>query len=66
MTERTCECGRPEGQCVKGELEHCDPDADQVMICPVTMQPCLTEQDEFCEDYGCARKAGIHVDGDWS
>ena len=31
-------------------------------ICPVTGQPCVTEQDEFCEDYGCARKAGIDVD----
>ncbi len=34
------------------------------MICPVTCQPCTTEQDEFCEDYGCARKAGIDVDRD--
>lgn len=31
-------------------------------ICPVTSQPCMTEQDEFCEDYGCARKAGIDVE----
>lgn len=38
-------------------------DDDQPFICPVTQQPCLTEQDEFCEDYGCARKAGIDVDG---
>jgi len=30
----------------------------------VTGAPCLTEQDEFCEDYGCARKAGIDVDHD--
>lgn len=35
---------------------------DDAFICPVTCQPCLTEQDEFCEDYGCARKAGIDVD----
>jgi hypothetical protein len=34
------------------------------LICPVTGQPCLTEQDEFCDDYGCARKAGIDVDRD--
>jgi hypothetical protein len=34
------------------------------MVCPVTCQPCTTEQDEFCEDYGCARKAGIDVDRD--
>lgn len=34
-------------------------------ICPITGQPCMTEQDEFCEDYGCARKAGIDVDGEW-
>lgn len=35
-------------------------------ICPVTLQPCLTERDEFCEDYGCARKAGINVLDEWS
>jgi hypothetical protein len=34
------------------------------MICPITCQPCTTEQDEFCEDYGCARKASIDVDRD--
>lgn len=34
------------------------------LICPVTGSPCTTEQDEFCEDYGCARKAGIDVDHD--
>jgi len=34
------------------------------LICPVTGSPCTTEQDEFCEDYGCARKAGIDVDRD--
>lgn len=32
------------------------------MICPVTGTICTTEQDEFCEDYGCARRAGIDVD----
>ena len=37
---------------------------DLPFICPVTGAPCLTEQDEFCEDYGCARKAGIDVDHD--
>ena len=37
---------------------------DPPFICPVTLQPCLTEQDEFCEDYGCARKIGIDVDRD--
>ena len=37
---------------------------DTPFICPVTGTPCLTEQDEFCEDYGCARRAGIDVDGD--
>lgn len=41
-----------------------DADAEPPMICPVTSQPCMTEQDEFCEDYGCARKAGIDVDRD--
>lgn len=39
---------------------------DNVMICPVTGQPCMTEQDEHCEDYGCARKYGYDVDGEWS
>jgi hypothetical protein len=37
---------------------------EQPMVCPVTCQPCVTEEDEFCEDYGCARKAGINVDRD--
>ena len=41
-----------------------DPGEDLPLICPVTCQPCATEQDEFCEDYGCARKAGIDVDRD--
>lgn len=39
-------------------------DAYLPLICPVTGAPCTTEQDEFCEDYGCARKAGIDVDRD--
>lgn len=41
-----------------------DEDDDLPFICPVTCQPCTTEQDEFCEDYGCARKVGIDVDRD--
>lgn len=41
-----------------------DSEFDLPFICPVTDQPCMTEQDEFCEDYGCARKAGIDVDRD--
>lgn len=41
-----------------------DADGELPFICPVTCQPCTTEQDEFCEDYGCARKAGIDVDRD--
>lgn len=41
-----------------------DDDGEPPLVCPVTCQPCLTEQDEFCEDYGCARKAGIDVDRD--
>ena len=40
--------------------------SDEPFVCPVTQQPCMTEQDEFCEDYGCARKAGIDVDGEWT
>lgn len=47
---------RPEG--------HHDDELYLPMICPVTGAPCMTEQDEFCEDYGCARKAGIDVDRD--
>jgi hypothetical protein len=45
-------------------VEHDPLDDEPGMICPVTSQPCMTEQDEFCEDYGCARKAGIDVDRD--
>lgn len=41
-----------------------DDHAESPLICPVTCQPCMTEEDEFCEDYGCARKAGIDVDRD--
>lgn len=41
-----------------------DDDYGLPFICPVTCQPCTTEQDEFCEDYGCARKAGVDVDRD--
>lgn len=63
---RKCECGRPPGQCIKGDLDYCDALSDPPFICPITLQPCLTEQDEFCEDYGCARKAGTQVDGEWS
>lgn len=33
-------------------------------ICPVTGAPCITEENEFCDDYGCARRAGIDVDRD--
>lgn len=36
-----------------------DDDIELPLICHVTSQPCMTEQDEFCEDYGCARRAGI-------
>lgn len=66
QTQRKCGCGRPDGQCVKGDMEYCPALDDDVMICPVTLQPCLTEQDEHCEDYGCARKAGIAVTDEWS
>lgn len=67
QTQRKCECGRPDGQCVKGDMERCSAmDDDDVMICPVTLQLCLTERDEHCEDYGCARKAGIAVTDEWS
>lgn len=39
-----------------------DADGEPPIICPATGQLCTTEQEEFCEDYGCARKAGIDVD----
>src|SRR6185437_12376997 len=42
-------------------IEHWEDDSDLPFICPVTCQPCTTEHDEFCEDYGCARKAGMDV-----
>lgn len=41
-----------------------DDDEGNPIICPVTGQICMTEEDEFCEDYGCARLAGIDVDRD--
>jgi hypothetical protein len=58
---------RPTLYYTSGGAEPDDPYEDylQPIICPVTGQPCMTEQDEFCEDYGCARKAGIDVDGEW-
>ena len=35
---RTCDCGRPPGQCVKGDLEDCpaldEEDNDDLMECP--------------------------------
>lgn len=60
---------RNRGEIAEGGIEM-DDDTDvlamyeSAMICPVTGQVCMTEQDEFCEDYGCARKAGIDVDRD--
>lgn len=47
-----------------GPKEQSDTDMEKPLICPVTGQPCLTEKDEFCDDYGCARKAGIDVDNE--
>jgi hypothetical protein len=49
---------------VRVERDSDDTAEDLPFICPVTCQPCTTDQDEFCEDYGCARKAGIDVDRD--
>lgn len=64
---RSCECDRPQGQCVKGDMERCSAlDDDDTMICPVTGNPCMTEHDQHCEDYGCARSAGILVEDEWS
>jgi len=49
---------------VRVERNEDDDHDDLPFICPVTCQPCTTEQDEFCEDYGCARKVGVDVDRD--
>lgn len=46
------------------DSDEANEDQEPPLICPVSSQPCVTEQDEFCEDYGCARKAGIDVDRD--
>lgn len=45
------------------EDDHDDYDED-ILICPITGNPCMHEFDQFCDDYGCARKAGIDVDED--
>jgi len=64
----TCDAPPPKPANANVEAKPTDDDyrtgEDDPFICPVTSQPCMTEQDEFCEDYGCARKAGIDVDGD--
>ena len=62
-----CDCGRPVAECIKGDLDYCDALTDPPFICPVTGNVCMTKHDQHCEDYGCARKAGIAVDEDgWS
>lgn len=32
------------------------------IFCPVTQSVCIHDEDQFCDDYGCARLAGIDVD----
>lgn len=59
-----CDAPPPEPANSNNSVEHDPMDDELPMICPVTCQPCTTEHDEFCEDYGCARKAGIDVDRD--
>lgn len=56
--------GHAEGSSCRVALEDDDDHGELPLICPVTGAPCTTEQDEFCEDYGCARKAGVDVDRD--
>lgn len=56
------ECDAPPPPAANQNAQRPEIDEDEPFICPVTSQPCLTEQDEFCEDYGCARQAGIDVD----
>lgn len=51
-------------QCSSAREEDDSDYGEPPIICPVTCQPCTTEQDEFCEDYGCARQTGIDVDRD--
>ncbi len=34
-----------------------DPEDDGIPLCPVTQMPCTGR---FCEDYGCAKKAGLY------
>jgi hypothetical protein len=60
----TCDVPLPKVANENGQPEPDEHDDYQPFVCPVTCQPCTTEQDEFCEDYGCARKAGIDVDRD--
>lgn len=35
-----------------------DDDADE-FVCPVTGNPCQGEYAHHCEEYGCARRAGL-------
>lgn len=59
------ECDAPPPQAANVNVATPPEDEGELpFVCPVTGQPCTTEQDEFCEDYGCARKAGIDVDRD--
>lgn len=59
------ECDAPPPQAANANVPTpLEEEGELPLICPVTCQPCTTEQDEFCEDYGCARKAGIDVDRD--
>lgn len=62
MTE--CDAPPPKAANANEPAQEPDEDGYQPFICPVTCQPCTTEEDEFCEDYGCARRAGIDVDRD--
>jgi hypothetical protein len=60
----TCDAPSPKVANENWPQDRIDDDGEPPMVCPVTGQVCLTEQDEFCDDYGCARESGIDVDRD--
>lgn len=60
----TCDAPPPKPANDHAPMDDDEDHGEPPLVCPVTGSICLTEQDEFCEDYGCARKAGVDVDRD--
>lgn len=58
-TLNACDAPAPKAA---NENQVAEDDGEPPTVCPVTGQVCLTEQDEFCDDYGCARESGVDVD----